>query len=74
MASLVLIAVFVSVFAGMFLTIVYMVYVAERERYPVAQPIARTAPQRAPQQRRTPYPVATGVVGTPRAVVSRAVH
>lgn len=54
MASIVLIAAFVGVYAGIFLASVYMVSTIERERYPVSVPVERPAEKRQTAGRPVP--------------------
>ncbi|MDQ6602136.1 MAG: hypothetical protein M3Z19_05360 [Chloroflexota bacterium] len=60
MASIVLIAAFVGVYAGIFLASVYMVSVAERARYPVAVSVARPVRKRQSAPRLVPT-IAVGI-------------
>lgn len=66
MASIVLIAAFVGVYAGIFLASVYMVSVAERAQYPVGVPVERTVVKRQPAARPAP---AVAMTFKPRAFV-----
>lgn len=68
MASIVLIAAFVGVYAGIFLASVYMVSTVERERYSVAVsvPVERPAEKRQPAARPVP---AIAVALKPRTLV-----
>lgn len=45
MASLVLIAVMVAAYAGIFLTSIWLCATAEREQFPVRQPVPRPLPE-----------------------------
>ncbi|MDQ6905309.1 MAG: hypothetical protein M3176_00635, partial [Chloroflexota bacterium] len=60
MASIVLIAAFVGVYAGIFLASVYMVSVAERAHYPVAVSVARPVRKRQSAPRPAPA-IAAGI-------------
>ncbi len=71
MAGIVLVAAFVSVYSGMFLTCVFMACVAERECYPLTAPVAHPARQR---QTAPPVGLVFTVTGTPRAFVPHVAH
>ncbi len=68
MASIVLIAAFVGVYAGMFLASVYMVSTVDRERYPVtvSVPVERPVEKRHTAARPVP---AIAVALKPRTLV-----
>ena len=68
MASMVLIAAFVGVYAGIFLASVYMVSTVDCERYPVAVSIPVERPVEKRQSAARPVP-AIAVARQPRTLV-----